>query len=85
MEWETLLHVNWTHDSDWDPAIFHHKFNEGGDEWYHALMDHTKNPHGELLTEFGNYCKQQAIVVEEHFVATVLDEGSSVDRYVLVC
>ena len=57
MEWETLPHVNWTHDSDWDPAIFNHEFDEGSDERYDALTDHTKNPRGELLDEFGNYCK----------------------------
>ena len=57
MEWETLPHVNWTRNSDWDPAVFHHKFDEGSDEWYDALTDHTKNPHGELFDEFGNYCK----------------------------
>ena len=34
MEWETLPHVNWTRDSDWDPAIFNQEFDEGGDEWY---------------------------------------------------
>ena len=45
MEWETLPHVNWTRDFDWDPAIFNHEFDEGGDEWYDALTDHTKNTH----------------------------------------
>ena len=74
-EWETLPHVIWTHDSDWDPAVFHHEFDEGGDEWYHARMDHTKNTHRTLIDKFGSYHKQQPIVVEEHFVAAVLDEG----------
>ena len=45
MEWETLPHVIWTCNSDWDPAIFDHEFEEGGDEWYDAIMDHAKNPH----------------------------------------
>ena len=82
MEWETLPHVNWTHDSDWDPAIFNHEFDEGGDEWYDALTDHTKSPHGELFDEFGNYCKRQAAVAEENFVGAVLDGGLTVDSYV---
>ena len=82
MEWETLPHVNWTCDSDWDPAIFNHEFDEGGDEWYDALTDHTKNPHGELFDKFGNYCKQQAAVAEENFVGAVLDGGLTVDSYV---
>ena len=81
-EWETLPHVVWTRNSDWDPAIFDHEFDEGGEEWYDAMMDHTENPHRELFDEFGNYRKRQAIVVEEHYVDTVLDEGSVVDRCV---
>ena len=64
-EWETLPHVIWTQDSDWDPSTFNYEFNEGGDEWYDALMDHAENPHWELFNEFRNYRKQQAIVVEE--------------------
>ena len=82
MEWETLPHVNWTRDSDWDSAIFNHEFNEGGDEWYDALTDHTKNPHGELFDKFGNYCRWQAAVAEENFVGAVLDGGLTVDNYV---
>ena len=46
------------------------------------MMDHAENPHRELFDEFGNYRKQQAVVVEEHYVDTVLDEGSVVDRCV---
>ena len=52
-EWETLPHVIWTRDSDWDPSIFDHEFDEDGDEWYGALMDHVENPHRELFEEFG--------------------------------
>ena len=44
-------------------------------------MDHAENPHQELFhDEFGNYHKRQAVIVEEHFVDAVLDEGSIVDR-----
>ena len=46
------------------------------------MMDHAENPHRELFDELGNYCKRQAVVVEEHYVDTVLDEGSVVDRCV---
>ena len=81
-EWETLPHVIWTRDSDWDPSIFDHEFDEGCDEWYDALMDHAENPHWEIFDEFGNYRKRQAIMVEEHFVDAALDEGSIMDRCV---
>ena len=70
----------WTRNSDWDPAIFDHEFDEGGEEWYDAMMDHAENPHQELFDEFGNYRKRQAVIVEEHYVDAVLDEGSVVDR-----
>ena len=56
-EWETLPHVVWTRNSDWDPTIFDHEFDEGGEEWYDAMTDHAENPHRELFEEFGNYCK----------------------------
>ena len=42
-------------------------------------MDHAKNhqnPHRELFDELGNYRKQQAVIVEEHCVDAVIDEGS---------
>ena len=39
----------WTRISEWDPAIFNHEFDEGGEEWYDAMMDHAKNPHWELF------------------------------------
>ena len=81
-EWETLPHVVWTRDSDWDPTIFDHDVDEGGEEWYDAMMDHAENPHRELFDEFGNYRKRQAIIVEEHYVDAVLDEGLVVDRCV---
>ena len=45
-------------------------------------MDHAENPHRELFDEFGNYRKRQAVVVKEHYVDAVLDEGSVVDRCV---
>ena len=62
--------------------IFNHEFDEGGEEWYDALTDHTKNPHGEQFDEFGNYCKRQAAVAEDNFVGAVLDGGLTVDSYV---
>ena len=80
MEWETLPHVVWTRDSDWDPAIFDHDFDEGSEEWYDAMMDHAENPHWELFDDFGNYRKRQAVIVKEHYVDEVLNEGSVVDR-----
>ena len=32
-EWETLPHVHWACNSDWDPAIFNHEFGDNDNEW----------------------------------------------------
>ena len=53
MEWETLPHVIWTRDSNWDPAIFDHEFDEGGDVWYDALMEHAETHTESYLTILG--------------------------------
>ena len=55
-EWKTLPHVHWTHDSDWDPAIFDHEFDDD-DEWYDAVMNQ-----GDLFDDVGNYHHRQGVV-----------------------
>ena len=48
-EWDTLPHVHWTRDSDWDPAIFDHEFDDD-EEWYDTVMDQ-----GDLFDNVGDY------------------------------
>jgi len=67
-EWETLPHVIWTRDQDWDPSVFDHEFDEDGEEWYDAVTDLAEQPNCQLFDEFGNYRKREAVVVEEHFI-----------------
>ena len=55
-EWETLPHIHWTRDSDWDPAIFNHEFGDNDDEWDDPVMDH-RDP----FDEGGNYRNRQGI------------------------
>ena len=55
-EWETLPHVHWTRDSDWDPAIFNHEFGDNDDEWDDPVMDHR-----DLLDKVGNYRNRQGV------------------------
>ena len=55
-EWEMLLHVHWTCNSDWDPAIFNHEFGDNDDEWDDPLMDHR-----DLLDKVGNYRNRQGV------------------------
>ena len=78
-EWKTLPHVHWTRDSDWDPAIFDHEFDDD-DEWYDAVMNH-----GDLFDDVGNYRHRQGVVAAEHISAptdslqSYVDEGTVVD------
>ena len=55
-EWETLPHVHWTRDSDWDPAIFNHEFGDNDDEWDDPVMDHR-----DLLDKVGNYRNRRGV------------------------
>ena len=55
-EWETLLHVHWTRDLDWDPAIFNHGFDDNDDEWDDPVMDHR-----DLFDKVGNYRNRQGV------------------------
>ena len=78
-EWKTLPHVHWTRDSDWDPAIFDHEFDDD-DERYDAVMNH-----GDLFDDVGNYYHRQGVVAAEHISAptdilqSYVDEGTVVD------
>ena len=55
-EWETLPHVHWTRDSDWDPAILNHEFGDNDDEWDDPVMDHRY-----LFDKVGNYRNRQGV------------------------
>ena len=55
-EWETLPHIHWTHDSDWDPAIFNHEVGDNDDEWDDPVMDHR-----DLFDKVGNYRNRQGV------------------------
>ena len=55
-EWETLPHVHWTRDSDWDPAIFNHEFGDNDDEWDDPVMDHR-----DLFDKVGSYRNRQGV------------------------
>ena len=53
-EWDTLPHVVWTSDDDWDPSVLN---PTGLDEgiWYDAVSDHPDGPLHPSFDEFGNY------------------------------
>lgn len=53
-EWDTLPHVVWTSDTDWDPSVLD---PPGLDEdtWYDAVSDLPDGPLHPSFDEFGNY------------------------------
>ena len=55
-EWETLPHIHWTRDSDWDLAIFNHEFGDNDDKWDDPVMDHR-----DLFDKVGNYRNRQGV------------------------
>ena len=55
-ECEMLLHVHWTRDSDWDPAIFSHEFGDNDDEWDDPVMDRR-----DLFDKVGNHRNCQGV------------------------
>ena len=55
-EWETLPHIHWIRDSDWDPAIFNHEFHDNNDKWDDPVMDHR-----DLFDKVRNYHNRQCV------------------------
>ena len=80
-EWETLPHVVWTSDVEWDPKVLDHEI-EDDDQWYDAISDMQEGIMQSPFDEFGNYRKRE---VDLHFFDTeqtpTIDE--EMDRAVL--
>ena len=55
-EWETLPHIHWTRNLDWDPAIFNHEFGDNDDKCDDPVMDHR-----DLFDKVGNYRNCQGV------------------------
>jgi hypothetical protein len=55
-EWDSLPHVVWTSDSDWDLTILNHSLDDDA-HWFDAISDLEACPFTNLFDEFGNYCK----------------------------
>ena len=58
-EWETLPHVVWTSDVDWDPSVLDHAHDDD-DHWYDAVSSLEDDPEFNLFDAFGNYRKRVA-------------------------
>jgi hypothetical protein len=53
--WETLPHVIWTGDTDWDPSVLDHTLDDDK-HWFDAISDLATEPFTALFDEFGDYC-----------------------------
>ena len=62
-EWETLPHVTWTSDSDWDPSVLDHKLTDK-EQWYDAVSDLADSIISSPFDEFGNFKRRET---ELHF------------------
>jgi hypothetical protein len=54
VEWETLPHVIWTGDTDWDPTVLDHTLDDD-EAWYDAVKDLEDDPSTNLFEEYGQY------------------------------
>jgi len=53
-EWDSLLHVILTADTDWDPTILDHEM-EDGEEWFDAMQDLPDIEPDPLFDDTGDY------------------------------
>ena len=68
-EWDSLPHVVWTGDSDWDPTVLDHHLDDD-EHWFDAISDLEAHPFTNLFDEFGNY--RNRVIVQ----SAVLDTTS---------
>jgi hypothetical protein len=67
-EWDTLPHVFFTGESDWDPSVLDHEFDDN-EQWADALSEELDaDPTTNAFDEFGNY-RHRVIVQSAAFFA----------------
>jgi hypothetical protein len=54
-KWETLPHVIWTGDIDWDPSVLDLTLDDD-QNWFDAISDLKVQPFTSLFDKFGDYC-----------------------------
>jgi hypothetical protein len=65
-EWETLPHVIWTSDEEWDPTVLDHEIADD-ETWYNAVSDLQEGLMHRPFDEYGRYREREA---ELHCVNT---------------
>jgi hypothetical protein len=73
-EWETLPHVVWTSDNDWDPTVLDHSLDDDSN-WFDAISDLEARPFTSLFDEYGDY--RQRVIVQEVALSPVHDSDAS--------
>jgi hypothetical protein len=68
-DWETLPHIIWTGDTDWDPTILGHTLDDDDNWWFNALSDLEARPFTTLFDEFVNY--QKRLIVQDADIMTI--------------
>ena len=59
LEWDTLPHVIWTSDEEWDPTVLDHTLTDD-EQWYDAISDLQEGILHSPFDTFGNYCYCEA-------------------------
>ena len=58
-EWDSLPHVVWTSDKDWDPSVLDHDLSSNTD-WYDSISDLNESIIHSAFDEFGEYKHRSA-------------------------
>jgi hypothetical protein len=69
-EWDSLRHVVWTGDSDWDPTVLDHRL-DNDEHWFDAISDLEAHPFTNLFDDLGNYCAR--VLVQNAVLDTAAD------------
>jgi hypothetical protein len=70
-EWETLPHVIWTGDTDWDPTVLDHTLDDD-EHLFDAISDREATPLTSLFDEFGDY-RKCAVIIQDVEIQAIGD------------
>jgi hypothetical protein len=77
-EWDTLPHVIWSSDNDWDPTVLDHHLDED-EEWYDATYDLTHS-FDQRFNDIGDY--QRHVVVQDAVIHPTVQEDDCIDQVI---
>jgi hypothetical protein len=65
-EWDTLPHVVWSSNTDWDPTVLDYLFDNNGRR-FDALQEVEQGPTTNLFHKFSKYCKRVLVQNSEQY------------------